>query len=128
MIMNAVDQTLVDPFSRQADYFKALAHPTRLRILAILLQGESCVCHIMELVDKRQAYVSQQLSVLKQAGLVTDRKDGLFVYYGLRDPHLAELLAASQQALHQAEGLGFELALAKLTNASCGCSACLAEN
>ena len=123
MIMNA-EQLLNDPFARQADYFKALAHPVRLQILAILLQGESCVCHIMELLDKRQAYISQQLSVLKQAGLVADRKDGLFVYYALRDPHLAQIIAASQRAL---DGAQFERALSQLTAANCNCSACTAN-
>jgi ArsR family transcriptional regulator len=123
MIMNS-EQLLDDPFTQQADYFKALAHPVRLQILAILLQGESCVCHIMELLDKRQAYISQQLSVLKQAGLVGDRKDGLFVYYALRDPHLAQILAASQRAL---DGAQFERALSQLTAANCACSACTAN-
>lgn len=123
MIVNA-EQFLNDPFTRQADYFKALAHPVRLQILAILLQGEFCVCHIMELLDKRQAYVSQQLSVLKQARLVADRKDGLFVYYALRDPHLAQILTASQRAL---EGVQFEQALSQLTAANCNCSACMAN-
>jgi ArsR family transcriptional regulator len=52
------------------------------------------VCHIENALDKRQAYVSQQLMVLRESGLVQSRKDGLQVYYSLTDPRIGELLAA----------------------------------
>lgn len=71
---------------------KAMAHPTRLQILDMLRVGETCVCHIENALDKRQAYISQQLMVLREAGLVTYRKDGLQVYYQLAGPHTADLL------------------------------------
>ena len=87
--------TLPDPFVRQADYFKALAHPVRLQILTILRQGEACVCHLEAVLHKRQAYISQQVSVLKEAGLLAERKDGLFVFYRLVNPNLVALLAQS---------------------------------
>ena len=54
--------TLPDPFSQQADYFKALAHPVRLQILTILRQEEACVCHLEAILHKRQAYISQQVN------------------------------------------------------------------
>jgi DNA-binding transcriptional ArsR family regulator len=57
--------------------FKALAHPVRLQILDMLRRGEACVCHMETALDKRQAYISQQLMVLRDAGLVDARKDGL---------------------------------------------------
>ncbi|MBP8001368.1 MAG: helix-turn-helix transcriptional regulator [Chloroflexi bacterium] len=81
-----------DPFAQQADYFKALAHPVRLQILTILRQGEACVCHLEAILHKRQAYISQQVSVLKEAGLLAERKDGLFVFYRLANSNLVTLL------------------------------------
>ncbi len=73
---------------------KALAHPVRLQILELLRQGEVCVCHIRVVLEKRQAYISQQLMVLREAGLVETRKDGLRVFYRLADPHVEALLGA----------------------------------
>lgn len=73
--------------------FKALAHPTRLQILDMLRGSEEvCVCHMETALGKRQAYISQQLIVLRDAGLVEARKDGLQVFYRLIDDVAAELL------------------------------------
>ncbi|MBZ0299219.1 MAG: metalloregulator ArsR/SmtB family transcription factor [Anaerolineae bacterium] len=72
--------------------FKALAHPVRLEIVDLLRQGEVCVCHIETALGRRQAYVSQQLTVLRDAGLVDSRKEGLQVYYRLTDERAALLL------------------------------------
>lgn len=74
------------------EIFKGLAHPTRLQILDLLREGEMCVCHIEATLGKRQAYVSQQLMTLREAGLVDSRRDGLQVYYRLTYPHITELL------------------------------------
>ncbi len=72
--------------------FKALAHPMRLQILDMLRLGEVCVCHMETAFAKRQAYISQQLMVLREMGLVESRKDGLQVFYRLVNPRLAPLL------------------------------------
>ncbi len=71
---------------------KALAHPVRLQILDMLRRGELCVCHIENALEQRQAYVSQQLMMLREAGLVESRKEGLRVYYRLTDARVAALL------------------------------------
>ena len=75
-----------------AEVFKGLAHPTRLQILDLLREGEMCVCHIEASLNKRQAYISQQLMALREAGLVDSRRDGLQVYYRLTDFHILDLL------------------------------------
>ena len=80
-------------YQEQARLFQILSHPARLQILDILRRGEECVCHIQAMLDRRQAYVSQQLMVLRDAGLVMDRKDGLYVYYRLVKPDAAAVLA-----------------------------------
>lgn len=79
-------------YQQQTDLLKALAHPIRLQILDMLRQGELCVCHIERAIHKRQAYVSQQLMVLREAELVVCRKEGLQVYYRLAIPTTADLL------------------------------------
>ena len=79
-------------YQEKAGWFQALSHPVRLQILDILRGGEECVCHIQSALGKRQAYVSQQLMVLRDAGLVRDRKEGLYVFYRLGDPLVAKVL------------------------------------
>ena len=79
-------------FKVQAQRFRALSHPVRLRILDILSYREACVCHLTAVLDKRQPYVSQQLATLREAGLVADRREGTLIYYRLADEHLARLL------------------------------------
>lgn len=73
--------------------FKALAHPVRLRILEILCQREECVCHLNAVLGKTQPYISQQLAVLRGAGLVEDVRVGQHTYYRVRDKRLPELRA-----------------------------------
>jgi ArsR family transcriptional regulator len=66
--------------------FKAMADQTRLRILALLAGGEVCVCDIHETLGIPQPRASRHLAYLRRAGLVLDRKDGLWVHYRLADP------------------------------------------
>jgi DNA-binding transcriptional ArsR family regulator len=79
-------------YEQPSDLFKALAHPTRLHILDLLRAGEMCVCHFEAALDKRQAYISQQLMLLREAGLVEARRDGLKVYYRLNDGRVSKML------------------------------------
>ena len=73
------------PYDLTTKVFNALAHPSRLEILDLLREGEACVCHIQAMLDQRQAFISQHLNVLRNAGLVSSRKDGLRVYYQVSD-------------------------------------------
>ncbi|MDK2847169.1 MAG: ArsR family transcriptional regulator, arsenate/arsenite/antimonite-responsive transcriptional [Desulfuromonadales bacterium] len=63
--------------------FKALAHDTRLKILNLLFDGEVCVCRIMEILELPQSTASRHLGILKNAGLVEDRREGIWVHYSL---------------------------------------------
>jgi len=82
----------MDAYDNSAKLFKALMHPARLEILDILRDGEACVCHIEAALGQRQAYISQQLSVLREAGLVQDRRDGWNVHYRVVQPQVFALL------------------------------------
>jgi DNA-binding transcriptional ArsR family regulator len=92
-VFECSDGAQMSEFKKNAQLFRILSHPARLQILDILRGGEECVCHIQAVLGKRQAYVSQQLMVLRDAGLVTDRKEGLNVFYQLAEPTVAEVLA-----------------------------------
>ena len=65
--------------------FKALSDETRIRLLKLLQQRELCVCEIMQALDMTQSRVSRNLGILKDAGLVKDRRDGLWVHYSLNE-------------------------------------------
>lgn len=81
-----------DTYRRAARLFHMLSHPARLRILDELRKDEACVCHLQAVLKRPQAYVSQQLRVLREAELVSDHRDGLLVYYRLADPGVERLL------------------------------------
>lgn len=83
----------------KADLFRALAHPARIRVLEVLADGEHSVSEMQPLVGIESSHLSQQLGVLRRAGVVTTRKDGSSVYYALRDPQLVELLAVAKRVL-----------------------------
>jgi len=72
--------------SEAVKLFKVLADETRLRILNLLCRRELCVCQIVDVLGIGQSKVSRHLAHLRHAGLVTDRRDGLWVYYSLSDP------------------------------------------
>lgn len=75
-----------------AKLFQIVSHQARLRILDELRRDEACVCHLQEVLGRPQAYVSQQLRLLREAEVVTARKDGLLVYYRLADRRVERLL------------------------------------
>ena len=79
-------RTQLKVLERRADVFKALGHGDRLRIVEDLADGERCVCELVESVGSSWSTVSRHLSVLKAAGVVTDEKRGLQVFYKLALP------------------------------------------
>jgi ArsR family transcriptional regulator len=83
--------------SFKAEFFKALAHPLRIRILELLLHGERSVYEIQESLSVDQPIVSQQLAILRAKHIVEPRKEGTTVRYAVRDPALGELLGAARK-------------------------------
>jgi len=80
-----------ETLARIASRLKALADPTRLQILQLLQGGELCVSELAERVRGTQANVSKHLSVLKAAGLVKPRREGMNVYYAVEDAAALEV-------------------------------------
>jgi len=92
MIVDVTTPILHDG-QRTARLFHALADETRLRILAQLADGEQCVCNLTDALEAGQSRLSFHLKTLKDAGLVTDRRQGRWIYYTLRPEAVEELRA-----------------------------------
>lgn len=81
----------------KADFFKALGHPLRIRILELLSEGDKNVNELQTLIGSEGSAVSQQLAVLRNKNIVTGTKYGNKVTYSLRDPMIIELLSVAKQ-------------------------------
>jgi DNA-binding transcriptional ArsR family regulator len=81
----------------KAQFFRALAHPIRIRILEILVRGGRTVQELQELLELEQPIVSQQLAVLRNQNIVTTQKQGLSVRYAVRDPAVGDLLEVARR-------------------------------
>jgi DNA-binding transcriptional ArsR family regulator len=81
----------------KAEFFKALAHPIRIRILETLGEGERSVQELQGSLDLEQPVVSQQLAVLRAKNIVTARKVGTTVRYALSDPLITRLLSVARE-------------------------------
>jgi DNA-binding transcriptional ArsR family regulator len=118
MNMITEDTTIDSANELQTQIFKVLTHPARISILDILRDGEHCVCHMEAFLGLRQAYLSQQLSVPREAGLVQDRRDGWNIFYRVVDPRIYEVLDAVRRITGQAN---IEL---KKSGVVCNCPHC----
>lgn len=103
----------------RARLFKALMHPVRLQILDLLRDGEQCVCHLEAHLGQRQAYVSQQLAILRKAGLVADRRDGPNSFYRIIHPEVLTMLDTARAIASEAS-----VTLEARSNA-CSCPRCV---
>ena len=86
-------------YRAKAKIIKAMSHPTRLFIVDELSKGERCVCKLTEMVGDDISTVSKHLSVLKNAGLVSDEKRGTLVFYSLQCPCILEFFSCVESAL-----------------------------
>lgn len=77
-------------FARAAELFHALSDEARVQIVSVLLSGEHCVCDLMDVVGAAQSRLSYHLKVLKDAGLVSDRREGRWSYYTLQRDAIVE--------------------------------------
>lgn len=80
-----------DSLSLITRQFRALADPTRLQIVDLLRGGERCVCELTDALDLGQSLLSFHLKTMKDAGLVTDRREGRWAYYKLNPDAFAQL-------------------------------------
>ena len=83
----------------KAEFFKTLSHPLRIRVLELLSQDEHSVGELLREIEVESSNLSQQLAVLRRAGLVATRKEGSTVHYSLVSPQIAELMAVARSIL-----------------------------
>ncbi|BDB41326.1 MULTISPECIES: ArsR/SmtB family transcription factor [Mycobacterium] len=86
-------------YQLKAEFFKTLAHPARVRILEMLSERDHTVAELLPEVGLESSNLSQQLGVLRRAGVVTATKDGNTVIYSITSPLIAELMAVARQVL-----------------------------
>lgn len=103
----------------KAQFFKALAHPIRIRLLEFLAVGEASVQDLQRAVNADQPIVSQQLARLRSSGIVVTRKQGTLIYYAVADPMLAELLLVAKKILNR-QLVGVQSLLEELEHESGG--------
>lgn len=83
----------------KAELFRTLGHPVRIRVLELLQDGSRPVRDLLTLIEVEPSNLSQQLAVLRRAGLVTSSREGSSVVYALSTPDVADLLAAGRRIL-----------------------------
>lgn len=88
-----------------AQIFKILTHPGRISILEMLREGEHCVCHLEAFLGLRQASISQQLAVLRDAGIIQDRRDGWNIYYRVVNDQIFAVLDAARALTNSAASI-----------------------
>ncbi|GAA0564793.1 ArsR/SmtB family transcription factor [Actinomadura livida] len=86
-------------YQLKAEFFKTLGHPARIRVLELLSERDHAVAEMLPEVGIEPAHLSQQLAVLRRAGLVVSRKEGVTVIYSLTSPQIADLLAVARSIL-----------------------------
>jgi ArsR family transcriptional regulator len=112
----------METYQTQAQLFKVLMHPNRLAILEELREGEQCVCHMEAIFGLRQAYISQHLMVLRDAGLVTDRRDGWNIFYRVSKPEVYQVIDAARTFSGAQSNQPFSMS--KKDNHTCPCPKC----
>ncbi|MEU4216594.1 metalloregulator ArsR/SmtB family transcription factor [Actinoplanes sp. NPDC026623] len=89
----------VPVYQAKAELFRTMGHPVRIRVLEVLQDGPSPVRDLLALIEVEPSNLSQQLAVLRRAGLVTSTREGSLVVYALSTTDVADLLAAARRIL-----------------------------
>ena len=84
-----------------AELFKVFGDSTRIRILFVLFQSEMCVCDLAQSLNMNQSAISHQLKILKQAKLVTGRREGKSVIYSLADEHVRTIIDQGREHIEE---------------------------
>jgi DNA-binding transcriptional ArsR family regulator len=96
-------------YQAKAEFFKTLGHPARIRVLELLAEGDRPVHELLAAITIEPSNLSQQLSVLRMAGLVEQRREGGQVIYSLAVPEVRDLLLAARRILESRAAGGSEL-------------------
>ena len=86
-------------YQLKAEFLKSLAHPLRIRVLELLIDGEKTVAELIVQTGAEASHLSQQLGILRAAGVLVSRREGSSVHYTVRDPRIFHLLATAKEIL-----------------------------
>lgn len=86
-----------DKYEITGSLMRVLGHPMRIRILLEIGTEEACVCHLEAQLGIRQAYLSQQLMVLREEGILRTNREGRFIYYRIADQKILDMITAAAQ-------------------------------
>ena len=111
--------------TRVSDLLQVISPEVRLEILLAIGSGEVCVCHLESALDYRQAYISQNLMALREAGLLRTRREGKYIYYRLERPEIMEMVELAARLA------GFDVSVIvdkiNLAHSSCNCPTCCTQ-
>jgi ArsR family transcriptional regulator len=113
-------------FEAAGRIFRLLAQPARIRILLAVAGQAACVCHLEAWLGYRQAYISQQLMLLREGGLVITQREGKHVFYGLADPAVAGLIRQTARFSGFSEA-DLQVSIPPGPVAGCPCPECSAQ-
>ena len=105
-----------------ADLLTSISNPVRVQILLAIGTGEACVCHLESLLELRQAYISQQLMVLRKKKIIASRRDGKYIYYRLTKPEVLKVIQSAGEIV----GI-LKSSLAIQDHSECECPKCNKE-
>ena len=120
IIMNMITRSTEKQIAKT---LKVLGAPFRIKILFSIGHGEACVCHLEVILKKRQAYISQHLMVLRDAGILETRRDGKYIYYRVADKSVFDLIESTARMLNIPRGEILKLSEAAI-HESCECPKC----
>ena len=110
-----------------AAFLRAISQPVRLENLLAIGTGEACVCHLEAAIGQRQAYISQQLMALREAGVVMGRREGRNIYYQVKNPRVLDLIQAAAKISTQKLGT-IRITGPENLEGGCPCPKCTPEN
>ena len=102
-IVNAVNKKMPDEdvLYDLAELFRVFGDSTRIKILYVLFESEMCVCDIAQLLGMKQSAISHQLKNLKQARLITSRREGKSIFYSLSDDHVRSMISQGLEHIEE---------------------------
>ena len=108
--------------AKMSDLLQVISPEPHLEILLTIGKGEACVCHLEAALGYRQAYISQQLMALREAGVLSTRRDGKYIFYRLEKPEIIEMVELAARLA----GLDISVVAAKasITRTPCECPNC----
>ena len=112
-----------NPLQPVVSLIEAISPLARLELLLLIGAGEACVCHLETRLGYRQAYISQHLMALRQAGLLNSRREGKYIFYRLAKPEIIKII---QQAAN-ISGVSLPIVEPISPENQCGCPSCSTE-